>query len=134
MKRPGRRSEASLWRVSPHASCSRTSVLPRAGTLPRDRRPKVWDMAVMTPRANELSVLMRAADALLNAATDEASVLSHAVELLGEQFGYSMRYLLLYDAERDELYTGMAAGEGSMEAAVMNYRMSTELGLTGACA
>jgi len=78
-------------------------------------------MAVMTPRANELSVLMRAADALLNAATDEPSVLSHAVEILGEQFGYSMRYLLLYDAERDELYTGMAAGEGSMDLGVMNY-------------
>ena len=91
-------------------------------------------MAVMTPRANELSVLMRAADALLNAATDEASVLSHAVELLGDQFGYSMRYLLLYDAERDELYTGMAAGEGSMDVGVMNYRMSAERGLTGACA
>ncbi len=91
-------------------------------------------MAVTTPRANELSVLMRAADALLNAATDEASVLSHAVELLGEQFGYSMRYLLLYDAERDELYAGMAAGEGSVDPGVMNYRMSAERGLTGACA
>jgi diguanylate cyclase (GGDEF)-like protein len=91
-------------------------------------------MAVMTPRANELSLLMRAADALLNAATDEASVLSHAVELLGEQFGYSMRYLLLYDAEHKELYTAVAAGDGSTDAGVMNYRMSLEHGLTGACA
>ena len=91
-------------------------------------------MAVMTPRANELSLLMRAADALLNAATDEASVLSHAVGLLGEQLGYSMRYLLLYDAERNELYTGKAAGDGSRDAAVMNYRMSIDYGLTGACA
>jgi putative methionine-R-sulfoxide reductase with GAF domain len=91
-------------------------------------------MAVMTPRTNELSLLMRAAETLLNAATDEASVLSQATEMLGEQFGYSMRYLLLYDAERDELYTGMAAGDGSMDLAVMNYRMSAERGLTGACA
>jgi diguanylate cyclase (GGDEF)-like protein len=91
-------------------------------------------MDVMTPPANELSLLMRAADALLNAALDEASVLSHAVELLGEQFGYSMRYLLLYDAERAELYTGMAAGEGSTEASVLNYRMTIERGLTGVCA
>jgi putative methionine-R-sulfoxide reductase with GAF domain len=91
-------------------------------------------MAVMTPRANELSLLMRAADALLNAATDEASVLSHAVELLGEQFGYSMRYLLLYDAEHKELFTGVAAGDGSTDDGVMNYRMSVEHGLTGACA
>ncbi len=91
-------------------------------------------MAVMPSRTNELSLLMRAADALLNAATDESSVLTHAVELLGEQFGYSMRYLLLYDAERRELYTGVAAGEGSTEAAVLNYRMSLDHGLTGACA
>ncbi|HEV2250008.1 MAG TPA: diguanylate cyclase [Candidatus Limnocylindria bacterium] len=88
----------------------------------------------MTPRANELSLLMRAADALLNAALDEASVLSHAVELLGEQLGYSMRYLLLYDPEHRELYTGVAAGEGSTEPSVLNYRMTTEHGLTGACA
>src|SRR5438477_6166019 len=91
-------------------------------------------MALMTSRANELSLLMRAADALLNAATDEASVLRHAVELLGEPFGYSMRYLLLYDKERNELFTGVAAGEGSLEPAVKNYRMSIEHGLTGACA
>lgn len=77
---------------------------------------------------------MRAADALLNAATDEAAVLWHAVELLGEPFGYSMRYLLLYDAERNELFTGVAAGEGSLEPAVKNYRMTIEHGLTGACA
>ena len=91
-------------------------------------------MTVMTPRTNELSLLMRAADALLNAATDETSVLSHAVELLGEQFGYAMRYILLYDADRRELYTGVAAGEGSADPAVVHYRMSIEHGLTGACA
>jgi diguanylate cyclase (GGDEF)-like protein len=91
-------------------------------------------MAVMTPRANELSLLMRAADVLLNAATDEASVIRHAVELLGEQLGYSMRSLLLYDAERNELYTAIAAGDGSQDPAVRNYRMSIEHGLTGACA
>ena len=88
----------------------------------------------MTPGANELSLLMRAADALLNAALDERTVLTHAVELLGEQFGYSMRYLLLYDAEHNELYTGMAAGDGSADPAVLNYRMSIDQGLTGVCA
>lgn len=91
-------------------------------------------MTVMPPPTNELSLLMRVADALLNAALDETSVLSHAVELLGEQFGYSMRYLLLYDADRKELYTGMAAGEGSTDASVRNYRMTIERGLTGVCA
>ena len=88
----------------------------------------------MTPRANELSLLMRAAETLLNAATDEASVLAQTTELLGEQFGYSIRYLLLYDREHDELYTAAAAGVGREDAAVLAYRTSTARGLTGACA
>jgi diguanylate cyclase (GGDEF)-like protein len=91
-------------------------------------------MAVMTTRTNELSLLMRAAETLLNAATDEASVLSEATELLGEQFGYAMRYLLLHDASRDELYTGAAAGEGSEDPSVRSYRMPTSRGLTGVAA
>jgi diguanylate cyclase (GGDEF)-like protein len=91
-------------------------------------------MAVMTPRTNELSLLMRAAETLLNAATDEASVLSQATEMLGEQFGYAMRYLLLHDAAHDELYAAAAAGDGSDDPAVRSYRMSTEHGLTGVAA
>ncbi len=86
------------------------------------------------PRVNELSLLMRAAETLLNAATDEQSVLTHVIELLGEQFGYSMRYLLLYDAAKDELYAATAAGEGSDDPAVRSYRMSTAHGLTGLAA
>ena len=85
-------------------------------------------------RANELSLLMRAAETLLNAATDEGGVLTHVIELLGDQFGYSMRYLLLYDREHDELYASTAAGEGSDDPAVRSYRMSTSRGLTGAAA
>jgi len=88
----------------------------------------------MTPRVNELSLLMRAAEVLLNAATDEASLLAQATELLGEQFGYTMRYLLLHDPERDELYAAAAAGEGSDDPAVRSYRMSTARGLTGVAA
>src|SRR5438477_1289693 len=91
-------------------------------------------MAVMTTRANELSLLMRAAETLLNAATDEASVLTEATELLGDQFGYAMRYLLMYDASRDELYAGAAAGEGSDDPSVQAYRMPTTRGLTGVAA
>src|SRR5258708_20342769 len=90
--------------------------------------------APAAPRINEVSLLMRAAESLLNAATDEASVLGQATEMLGEQFGYAIRYLLLYDRERDELYTGAAAGEGAEDAAVRSYRMSTARGLTGAAA
>src|SRR5712692_1312200 len=91
-------------------------------------------MAVMTPRANELSLLMGAADALLSSATDEASVLAQATELLGEAFGYSIRYVLLFDPEKAELHAAAVAGEGSDDPAVRNYRMSIEHGLTGACA
>ena len=95
-------------------------------------------MAVSTPptppRINELSLLMHAAETLLNAATDEASVLEQATEMLGEQFGYAIRYLLLYDRERDELYTSAAAGEGADDVAVRSYRMSAARGLTGAAA
>ena len=85
-------------------------------------------------RATELSLLMRAAETLLNAATDEASVLREATELLGEQFGYAMRYLLLYDRDRDELYAAAAAGQGSDDPAVRSYRMTTAQGITGAAA
>lgn len=83
---------------------------------------------------NELSLLMRAAETLLNAATDEKTVREHVMDLLGESFGYSMRYLLLYDAQRDELYAAAAAGAGSEDPAVRTYRMSTAHGLTGVAA
>lgn len=85
-------------------------------------------------RPTEVSLLMRAADTLLNAATDEASVLREATELLGEQFGYAMRYILLYDRDRDELYAVAAAGAGSEDPAVQTYRMTTARGITGAAA
>jgi diguanylate cyclase (GGDEF)-like protein len=88
----------------------------------------------MTSRTNELSLLMRAAEALLSSATDEASVLAQATELLGEAFGYSIRYVLLFDPEKAELHAAAVAGEGSDDPAVKNYRMSIEYGLTGACA
>lgn len=85
-------------------------------------------------RVNELSLLMRAAETLLSAATDEQSVLSQVVDLLGEQFGYQVRYVLLYDRGTDELYSAAVAGEGSDDPAVSAYRMSTARGLTGAAA
>jgi diguanylate cyclase (GGDEF)-like protein len=92
-------------------------------------------MTVMIPlRTNEVSLLMRTAEALLNAATDEANVLTQATELLGEQFGYAIRYVLLYEPARDELYTAAAAGEGSEDSGIRAYRMSTAHGLTGVCA
>ena len=85
-------------------------------------------------RADELSLLMRAAEVLLESATAETTVLTRATELLGEQLGYTTRYVLLHDPERDEVYSAAVAGEGSSEPAVRHYRNSTSRGLTGACA
>jgi len=85
------------------------------------------------PRSAELPLLMRAAEILLSAATDEREVLARATEVLGDQFGYDMRYILLYDPERDELHVGAASGATSDSAALPLYRAKADRGLTGAC-
>ena len=84
-------------------------------------------------RSAELPLLMRAAEILLSAATDEREVLARATDVLGDQFGYDMRYILLYDAERDELHVGAASGEHSDNDALPLYRAKADHGLTGAC-
>lgn len=85
------------------------------------------------PRSAELPLLMRAAEILLSAATDEREVLARATEVLGDQFGYDMRYILLYDPERDELHVGAASGANSDSAVLALYRATADRGLTGAC-
>lgn len=84
-------------------------------------------------RSAELPLLMRAAEILLSAATNEVQVLARATEVLGDQFGYDMRYILLYDAERDELHLGAASGQHSDDDALPLYRSQADRGLTGAC-
>jgi len=84
-------------------------------------------------RSAELPLLMRAAEILLSAATDERVVLARATDVLGDQFGYDMRYILLYDAEHDELHVGAASGANSDSAELPLYRAKADLGLTGAC-
>lgn len=84
-------------------------------------------------RSAELPLLMRAAEILLSAATDERDVLARATEVLGDQFGYDMRYILLYDAERDELHVGAATGEHSDLDVMALYRAKADRGLTGTC-
>lgn len=76
---------------------------------------------------------MRAAEILLSAATDEQEVLSRATEVLSDQFGYDMRYFLLYDSERDELHVGAASGMHSDSDALPLYRATADRGLSGAC-
>ncbi|HEY8648407.1 MAG TPA: diguanylate cyclase [Candidatus Limnocylindria bacterium] len=89
----------------------------------------------MTPpsRSAELPLLMRAAEILLSVATEEREVLARATDVLGDQFGYDFRYILLYDPELDELHVGAASGANSDNAALPLYRAKADRGLTGAC-
>ncbi|HKW78825.1 MAG TPA: diguanylate cyclase [Candidatus Limnocylindria bacterium] len=84
------------------------------------------------PRA-DVDLLMRSAESLLTAATDEVRLLDVATELLGEQFGYGARYVMLHDDSRAELYLGGAAGELADSPAVREYRARDDAGLAGAC-
>ncbi len=87
-------------------------------------------------RASERAVplLMRATEALLLAAHDEAAVLATATNVLGEQFGYSSRAILLYQKANDELVMGSAAGPGANDPAVQAWRRKLGEGLSGIAA
>lgn len=76
---------------------------------------------------------MRSAEELLLVATDEARLLDVATELLGAQYGYGARYVLLHDDANAELYLGGAAGALADTAAVRGYRRRDDAGLSGAC-
>lgn len=77
---------------------------------------------------------MRATEALLLAAYDESAVLTTATNLLGEHFGYGMRYLMLYDRASNELHMVHAAGPASERSEVRTFRTTLGRGLTGICA
>ena len=83
---------------------------------------------------NDLVLLRRAAEALLQASNDEAAVLNRTVELLNDHFGYGTHYILLYDSGGDELYVATAAGIGSDRPEVRGYRASLSVGLAGEAA
>jgi diguanylate cyclase (GGDEF)-like protein len=89
-------------------------------------------MTITTSRRADMDLLMRSAEALLLAATDEARLLDVATECLGEQFGYGARYVVLHDAARHELYLGGAAGALADTPGVRNYRKPDGEGLSGA--
>src|SRR5438105_4755441 len=90
-------------------------------------------MAVMTNTRADLELLMHSAEQLLLVATDEAQLLDVATELLGAQYGYGARYVVLHDAAKRELYLGGAAGALAQTEAVRNYRKPEGAGLSGAC-
>ena len=81
----------------------------------------------------EIDLLMRSAEELLLAATDEGKLLAVATELLGEQYGYGARYVLLHDAARHELYTGGFAGPLTEIEEARSFRAGDDAGVAGAC-
>ncbi len=85
-------------------------------------------------RGAELALLMKAAESLLLAATQEREVFDVAVATLGERFGYGTRGFMLYDPQREELYSAAAAGVGMDRPEVMSFRVRLGQGLTGTCA
>src|SRR5512132_4295347 len=84
------------------------------------------------PRA-DLELLMRSAEELLLVATDEARLLAVATELLGAQYGYGARYVVLHDEKTKELWLGGAAGAVADTEGVRAYRKPEGAGLSGAC-
>jgi diguanylate cyclase (GGDEF)-like protein len=89
-------------------------------------------MAVMTHTRADLELLMHSAEQLLLVATDEVQLLDVATELLGAQYGYGARYVVLHDPLTKELYLGGAAGALVHTEAVRNYRRPDGAGLSGA--
>lgn len=85
-------------------------------------------------RVAELDMLMRAAESLVLAATQEREVLMTAIAILGDYFGYSTREVLLYDAAREELYSAAAAGTGVEGEEVRSKRVHLGEGLPGTSA
>jgi diguanylate cyclase (GGDEF)-like protein len=76
-------------------------------------------------------LLARVAEDLLTA-TDERVLLETAIALLGDSFGYGMRYVLLYDATQGDLYYQVGAGPRSDDA--RGFRTKVGVGLTGTAA
>ena len=90
-------------------------------------------VTVMTEPCTHLDLLVRSAEKMLLVATDERQLLDVATDLLGEQYGYGARYVLLHDEARHELYVGGAAGMLADSDDVRGYRAPDGVGLTGAC-
>src|ERR671935_263646 len=85
-------------------------------------------------RGAELAMLMKAAESLLLAASQEREVLDAAMAILGERFGYGTRAMLLFDAQREELTVALAAGVGVDRPEMKNFRTRLGEGLTGTSA
>jgi len=85
----------------------------------------------MTASRADLELLMHSAEQLLLVATDEVQLLDVATELLGAQYGYGARYVVLHDDHKKELYLGGAAGAQALVEAEQTYRRPDSAGLSG---
>lgn len=90
-------------------------------------------MTVTTAPRADLDLLVHSAEVLLSAATDERALLAVGTELLGAQYGYGARYVVLHDRVAKELYLGGAAGAIADMDAMHQYRRPEGAGLSGAC-
>ncbi|HVR89276.1 MAG TPA: diguanylate cyclase [Candidatus Limnocylindria bacterium] len=70
----------------------------------------------------------------LLSAESERDVVHRALELLGDTFGYGLRYLLLYQPGTRELVMAGGQGPGQNDPAVSVFRTTLDRGLTGAAA
>lgn len=61
-------------------------------------------------------------------------VLDIALDVLGDSFGYGLRYVLLYEPATAELVYARGRGPGSEDAANRAFRVTLDRGLTGAAA
>lgn len=82
---------------------------------------------------SDVDLLMRSAEELLLAASDEQQLLSLGTELLGEQYGYGARYILLHEEARHDLYTAGFAGPLAEIEAARRFRTAPDRGVSGAC-
>jgi diguanylate cyclase (GGDEF)-like protein len=89
-------------------------------------------MSVMSNTRADLELLMHSAEQLLLVATDEVQLLDIATELLGAQYGYGARYVVLHDDAKNELVLGGAAGALAQSEFLRNYRRPDDAGLSGA--
>ena len=99
-----------------------------------ERRITPPNRGMESDRGAELAMLMKAAESLLLAATQEREVLDAAMAILGERFGYGTRAMLLFDQQREELSVATAAGVGVDRPEMKNFRTRLGEGLTGTSA
>jgi len=97
------------------------------------RRGRSLSLVIDSAKRSDLDLLMRSAEEMLLVATDESKLLALATELLGGQYGYGARYVMLHDPKRHELYMGGSSGEYSDDERARAYRAPEAVGLNGAC-